>query len=121
MPGPSFPFQPGDRFIRRINRHNRNSEGRPSRGAFIGKENRTSVFLERLLPGATIPGSFPDDHLAIFPAGWVFRLDLTKTPLTVEHTENAHFEIVGEFNIEFADYLREHADRVTLDEWSKQR
>lgn len=117
MPKPDFPFEARDRLIRRITAHNRNSSGRPSRGAFKGRNGRTSVFLERLLLVPVIPKSQPDDHLAFIRIDWIFNQNITINPLKIEHTDNAHFDIIGDIHIEFADFLRDEAERISLSEW----
>lgn len=112
-----YPFEPGDVLVRRITKWNRNSTGRPTRAAFRGRDQRTSVYLKRLLESPDLPGLEVDDLIALFPVAWIDAIELTKTPLVIEFTGGAHFEILGHIHIEFADHLRDNAELIDLPRW----
>lgn len=116
MEASDFIFQDDDVFVRRIPPNRRNNSGRPTRGAFEGASEETSVYLIRLLQGGVVPNLGPDDELREFPVAWVFDKALTKTALQIEHDSGAHFNIIGKIHIEFKDYLRDNSTRITAEE-----
>lgn len=111
-------LQDGDRLIRIINRNNQNRAGIPRRSGFKTKNWRMSVFLERLLVKPALPRLTPETDILVFiPFEWISDPKKTIHSLSVEHDRGAHFEIVGEISIFFADILRVEAPRIAASEW----
>ena len=104
-----FEFHDDDIFIRRMLPNRRNSSGRPTRGAFQGRDSETSVYLKRILRGRQVPTRNRGDDLAEFSVKWLFDISLTKTPLKVVKDRGAHFIIKGRLSIEFKDFLRDNS------------
>ncbi len=108
----------GDLLIRIANKNNQNRAGKPRRSAFKTRDERMSVFLERLLTRPTLPNLKPKvDKLVFIPFEWVANLEKPGHKLHVEHDKGAHYEIVGKISIEFADFLRSEALCLPASEW----
>ena len=116
-----FLFLPEDRFIRRVNRFNQSPPGKPRPSGFRNnRDRRTSVYLERVLQDKVIPFIMPGDLLAIFLVQWIENINNIRYPaksLSIEHTHDAHFEIVGEMDHRFAKFLCDNSEIFSHEQW----
>jgi hypothetical protein len=76
--------------------------------------------LKRLLPGGKVPTRQRDEDIAEFPVKWVLDRSLTGNTLEVKQDNGAHFVIIGDITIKFADYLREYSTRTAAESMSDQ-
>jgi hypothetical protein len=73
-----------------------------------------------MLRGLSVPGLMTGDLLALFPVTWIQDVNSVRypdKPLWIEHTDGAHFEIVGEVHHGFAKYLQENSEILTPEQW----
>jgi hypothetical protein len=63
-----------------------------------------------------VPNRQLDEDLAEFPVRWVLDRSLTGSELKIVQDSGAHFLILGEITIEFADYLRDNCRRIPAEE-----